>query len=94
MDKNEISGYRWEGTEFTSAHDYPLPALWEKLDRAEVEVMGSKRVSEPGCEKGYVGYILVQNEWNMSSKVKDTHLRRGGRIPPLAKFMIAIVTKP
>ena len=67
MDRNEISGYRWENSELTCAHDYLLPALLrelEKLKPAGEAVV--PRVFELGCGNGSIANMLAQRGWDVT----------------------------
>lgn len=53
MRRTEIAGYRWENSELTCAHDYPLPVVMGEMARPQAAVP-QRRVFELGCGNGSV----------------------------------------
>lgn len=61
---NEISGYRWDNSELTSAHSYLLPTLAKIIE--EVESSGvERRVFDLGCGNGSVANWLAGRGWEV-----------------------------
>lgn len=84
----EIAGYRYEDAEVNASHAYLLPALRAELARLGVR---DKRLFDLGCGNGSVGAVVhAQDGW----AVTDIRFLRVGRVPVLAKSMIAIARKP
>ena len=65
MNEPEITGYRWENTELTCAHDYILPSVFAEITRLNL-VNTQKKVFELGCGNGSVAHQLSLQGWSVT----------------------------
>ncbi|MCW8194205.1 class I SAM-dependent methyltransferase [Proteobacteria bacterium 005FR1] len=63
IERNDITGYRWENAELNCSHDYLLPALVAELARIK---SGDCRVFDLGCGNGSIANVLTQLGWQVT----------------------------
>ena len=90
MSATDISGYRYAGAAPGHHHAYLLPSVVRLLDGLGLPD-GQRRLFELGCGNGSMATL---GELLREAGFVDVRFERVGRVPALAKSMIAITRKP
>lgn len=64
MNNTDISGYEWDDSSLTCAHDYLLPNVLNEL--CKVNLISQKKLFELGCGNGSVANIFSRNGWHVT----------------------------